>query len=192
VRDLPHELVAAFRSTLQESREADLLLHVIDAADPERNDRIAQVNEVLESIGAQDVPQIAVYNKIDRTGEPARSEVGEGGLIDRVWLSAHSGAGIDLLLQALHQRLGADLCRCVLRIPPRAGRARARLFEAGAVIGQKTLDDGVLEVEVSLRRQDLERICRDDGIELPAANAPCAGDGRFLQSNDSLATRGAA
>jgi GTP-binding protein HflX len=192
VRDLPHELVAAFRSTLQESREADLLLHVIDAADPERNDRIAQVNEVLESIGAQDVPQIAVYNKIDRTGEPARSEVGEGGLIDRVWLSAHSGAGIDLLLQALHQRLGADLCRCVLRIPPRAGRARARLFEAGAVIGQKTLDDGVLEVEVSLRRQDLERICRDDGIELPAANAPCASDGRFLQSNDSLATRGAA
>jgi GTP-binding protein HflX len=192
VRDLPHELVAAFRSTLQEAREADLLLHVIDAADPERNDRIAQVNEVLESIGAQDVPQIAVYNKIDRTGEPARSEVGEGGLIDRVWLSAHSGAGVDLLLQALHQRLGADLCRCVLRIPPRAGRARARLFEAGAVIGQKALDDGVLEVEVSLRRQDLERICRDDGIELPAVNAPCAGDGRFLQSNDSLATRGAA
>jgi GTP-binding protein HflX len=192
VRDLPHELVAAFRSTLQEAREADLLLHVIDAADPERNDRIAQVNEVLESIGAQDVPQIAVYNKIDRTGEPARSEVGEGGLIDRVWLSAHSGAGVDLLLQALHQRLGADLCRCVLRIPPRAGRARARLFEAGAVIGQKTLDDGVLEVEVSLRRQDLERICRDDGIELPVANAPCAGEGRFLQSNDSLATRGAA
>ena len=192
VRDLPHELVAAFRSTLQEAREADLLLHVIDAADPERNDRIAQVNEVLESIGAQDVPQIAVYNKIDRTGEPPRSEVGEGGLIDRVWLSAHSGAGVDLLLQALHQRLGADLCRCVLRIPPRAGRARARLFEAGAVIGQKTLDDGVLEVEVSLRRQDLERICRDDGIELPAANAPCAGEGRFLQSTESLATRGAA
>ncbi len=192
VRDLPHELVAAFRSTLQEAREADLLLHVIDAADPERNDRIAQVNEVLESIGARDVPQVAVYNKIDRTGEPSRSEVGEGGLIDRIWLSAHSGAGVDLLLQALHQRLGADLCHCVLRIPARAGRARARLFEAGAVIGQKTLDDGVLEVEVSLRRQDLERICRDDGIELPAANAPCAGDGRFLQSIDSLATRGAA
>ncbi len=80
VRDLPHELVAAFRSTLQEAREADLLLHVIDASDPERNDRIAQVDEVLESIGAQDVPQIAVYNKIDRTGEPPRSETGEGGL----------------------------------------------------------------------------------------------------------------
>jgi GTPase len=192
VRDLPHELVAAFRSTLQEAREADLLLHVIDAADPERNDRIAQVNEVLESIGAGAVPQIAVYNKIDRTGEAPRVETGEDGRIDRVWLSAHSGAGTDLLLTALHQRLGADLCHCVLQIPPQAGRARARLFAAGAVIAQRNLDNGTLELEVSLRRQDLERICRDDGLELPAANAPCADGERFLQSNDSVATRGAA
>jgi GTP-binding protein HflX len=192
VRDLPHELVAAFRSTLQEAREADLLLHVIDAADPERGDRIAQVNEVLDSIGALGVPQIKVYNKIDRTGEAPRAETDEHGLIDRVWLSAHSGQGVDLLLGALHQRLGADLCRCVLRLPPRAGRARARLFEAGAVISHKTLDDGLLEVEVSLRWQDLERICRDDGIELPTECAPCANAGRFLQSSGSQATRGAA
>jgi GTP-binding protein HflX len=192
VRDLPHELVAAFRSTLQEAREADLLLHVIDASDPERNDRIAQVNEVLESVGAGALPQIAVYNKIDRTGEPARTETAEDGRVDRVWLSAHSGAGIDLLLQALHERLGADLCHCRLRLPPRAGRARARLFAAGAVIEQLSLPDGDLEVEVSLRRQDLERICRDDGIELPAACAPCAGEGPFLQSSGSPANRGAA
>ena len=192
VRDLPHELVAAFRSTLQEAREADLLLHVIDASDPERNDRIAQVDEVLESIGARGVRQIAVYNKIDRTGEPPRSETGADGRIDRVWLSAHSGAGIDLLLQALHQALGADLCRCTLRLPPQAGRARARLFAAGAVISHRTLADGVVEAEISLRRQDLERICREDGIELPTTNEPCADTGRFLQSSESLATRGAA
>jgi GTP-binding protein HflX len=192
VRDLPHELVAAFRSTLQEAREADLLLHVIDASDPERNDRVAQVNEVLESVGAAGLPQIAVYNKIDRTGEPARCESGEDGRVDRVWLSAHSGAGVDLLLQALHQRLGADLCHCRLRLPARAGRARARLFAAGAVIGQHPLPDGDLEVEVSLRRQDLERICRDDGVELPAECSPCAGEGPFLQSSGSTADRGAA
>jgi GTP-binding protein HflX len=192
VRDLPHELVAAFRSTLQEAREADLLLHVIDASDPERNDRITQVDEVLESIGAQGVPQIAVYNKIDRTGELPRSETGADGRIDRVWLSAHSGEGIGLLLQALHQRLGADLWRGTLRLPPYAGRARARLFAAGAIIAHRTLEDGVVEAEVSLRRQDLERICREDGIEVPSANAPCADAGRFLQSSDSLATRGAA
>jgi GTP-binding protein HflX len=191
VRDLPHELVAAFRSTLQEAREAHLLLHVIDAADPERADRIAQVNEVLESIGAQDVPQVAVYNKIDRTGEPPHAEVDEQGVIDRVWLSAHSGAGIDLLLQALHARLGLDLCHCLLRIPPRAGRARARLFEAGAVLSQKSLEEGWLEVEVSLRRQDLERICREDGLEVPAACAPCADAGRFLQSTGLRAAGGA-
>jgi GTP-binding protein HflX len=192
VRDLPHELVAAFRSTLQEAREADLLLHVIDAADPERNDRVAQVNEVLVSIGAQDVPQVAVYNKIDRTGEPPHVESGEDGRVDRVWVSAHSGAGVDLLLQTLHERLGADLCRCRLRIPPSAGRARARLYDAGAVIAQRQLDDGVLEVDVSLRRQDLERICRDAGLEVPVDCSPCAGAGRFLQSNGSQATRGAA
>jgi GTPase len=192
VRDLPHELVAAFRSTLQEAREAHLLLHIIDAADPERADRIAQVNEVLESIGALEVPQITVYNKIDRTGEAAHVEVDEEGRIDRVWLSAHSGAGIDLLLQALHERLGADLCHCRLRIPPRAGRARARLFEAGAVLGQKMLDDGWLEVEVSLRRHDLERICRDDDIEIPSACAPCADAGRFLQSTGLRAAGGSA
>ena len=192
VRDLPHELVAAFRSTLQEAREADLLLHVIDAADPERAERIAQVNEVLESIGAAGLPQIAVYNKIDRTGEPPRAEAAEGGVVDRVWLSAHSGGGIDLLLDALHQRLGADLCRCRLLIPPHAGRARARLYAAGAIVSQRQLDEGVLELEVSLRRQELERICRDDGIKVPAACAPCAGEGRFLQSSASQAARGAA
>jgi GTP-binding protein HflX len=192
VRDLPHELVAAFRSTLQEARESVLLLHVIDAADPERTDRIAQVNEVLESIGAGAMPQIAVYNKIDRTLEAPHVELDEQGRVDRVWLSAHSGLGVDLLLRAVHERLGADLWHCVLRIPPRAGRARARLFEAGAVLGQRQLDDGTLEVEVRLRRQDLERICRDDGLERPVACAPCADAGRFLQSAGLGAAGGAA
>jgi GTP-binding protein HflX len=182
VRDLPHELVAAFRSTLQEAREADLLLHVIDAADPERAERIRQVNEVLESVGVHGLPQIAVYNKIDRTGEPPRAETDAEGRIDRIWLSAHSGQGADLLLGALHAQLGADLHHCVLRLPPAEGRARARLFAAGAVLRQRPLEGGGIELEVSLRRHDLERICREAGIELPAASAPCADSGAFLQS----------
>jgi len=183
VRDLPHELVAAFRSTLQEAREADLLLHVIDAADPERADRIAQVNEVLESVGAHQLPQIAVYNKIDRTGESPHTELGPDGRVDRLWLSAHGGQGIDLLLQALHDQLGTDLHHCVLHLPPQAGRARAQLFEAGAVLGERQGDDGSIEVEVSLRRRDLERICREAGLELPPAVAPCASAEPFLQSS---------
>jgi len=182
VRDLPHELVAAFRSTLQEAREANLLLHVIDAADPERMERIAQVNEVLQSVGASALPQIAVYNKIDRTGEFPRIERDEGGRVDRVWLSAHTGEGVDLLLTALHLELGKDLHHCVLRLPPREGRARARLHAAGAILSQRALPDGGVELEVSLRRHELERICREAGLELPPESAPCADPDRFLQS----------
>jgi len=182
VRDLPHELVAAFRSTLQEAREAELLLHVIDASDPERAERIAQVNEVLESIGAHELPQIAIYNKIDRTGEAPHVELGRDGHADRVWLCAHSGAGVELLREALHERLGADLRHCRLRLAPAQGRARARLFAAGAVLGQRPLEEGWLELEVSLRRRELERICREEGVELPAVSSPCATQGPFLQS----------
>jgi len=187
VRDLPHELVAAFRSTLQEAREADLLLHVIDAADPERAERIRQVNEVLESVGAQALPQIAVYNKIDRTGESPRAETDADGRVDRIWLSAHSGAGVDLLLAALHAQLGTDLHHCLLKLPASEGRARARLFAAGAVLRQRPLDDGGIELEVNLRRHELERICREAGVELPAAIAPCADSGAFLQSRGCAA-----
>jgi GTPase len=187
VRDLPHELVAAFRSTLQEAREADLLLHVIDAADPERNDRIAQVNEVLESIGAQSLPQIAVYNKIDISGEGPHVEFDAGGRVDRLWLSAQAGLGLDLLRDALHQQLGADLHHCILVLPPQSGRARAQLFEAGAVLSERLLDDGSAELEVNLRRRDVARICREAGIELPAAIEPCAPGERFLQSTGRAA-----
>jgi GTP-binding protein HflX len=190
VRDLPHELVAAFRSTLQEAREADLLLHVIDAADPERAERIRQVNEVLASIDAESLPQIAVFNKIDRTGEAPRAETGADGRVDRIWLSAHSGQGIDLLLEALHAQLGVDLHHCWLRLPPSEGRARARLFAAGAVLRQRPLEDGGIEIEVSLRRRELERICREAGLELPSAIAPCADPGAFLQSQGCAAPGG--
>ncbi|MFO1408590.1 MAG: ribosome rescue GTPase HflX [Steroidobacteraceae bacterium] len=182
VRDLPHELVAAFRSTLQEAREADLLLHVIDAADPERSERIAQVNEVLASIGADALPQVAIYNKIDRSGEPPHVEVDADGRVDRLWLSAQSGAGVEELLACLHRQLGTDLHHCRIVIPPRAGRARARLHSAGAVIAQRPLDDGAIELEVSLPARDLERICREAGLDVPPAIEPCAPAGGFLQS----------
>jgi len=146
------------------------------------------VNEVLESVGAEGLPQIAVYNKIDRTGEAPRAETDADGRVDRIWLSAHSGAGIDLLLGALHAQLGTDLHHCLLRLPASEGRARARLFAAGAVLRQRPLEDGGIELEVSLRRHELERICREAGLELPVAIAPCADPGAFLQSQGCAAT----
>ena len=111
IRDLPHELVAAFRSTLLEAREADLHLHVVDAADTERAERIRQVDEVLASIGADRIPTIQVFNKIDLLEEPARIERDEQGQVSRVFLSARTGEGLDLLRQALAERFGRRVVR---------------------------------------------------------------------------------
>ncbi|HRO28716.1 MAG TPA: GTPase HflX, partial [Luteimonas sp.] len=127
VRDLPHELVAAFRSTLSEAREADLLLHVIDAADPLREERIRQVDAVLAEIGAGDLPQLLVFNKIDRIeGALPRRDVPNEGR-ERVWISARDGLGLDLLREALSERLAQRRIVAELALPPGAGRLRARL-----------------------------------------------------------------
>ena len=101
IRHLPHGLVAAFRSTLEETALADLLLHVVDVNSPERNDQVAEVNKVLAEIGAQDIPQIVVYNKIDLQGLPATVKRDEYGKISCIHLSAKSGAGLDDLRAAM-------------------------------------------------------------------------------------------
>ncbi len=108
VRELPHELVAAFRATLKEIRDATLLLHVIDAADPGRRDRVDQVGSVLTEIGAEDVPTLRVYNKIDVAGLPPRIDRDADGQAQAVWVSATTGAGIELLREALDEHLAAD------------------------------------------------------------------------------------
>ena len=184
IRELPHELVAAFRSTLLEAREADLHVHVIDAADPERGERIEQVNEVLKSIDADHIPQLEVYNKVDLLGEAPRLERDESGLARRVWLSAASGAGLDLLREALAERFGARLARVVLHLTARHGRARAELFRRDAVLAETTAEDGGWDVEVELAERDLKELCRREGVAVPApaAGAPCLAEGGFLQS----------
>ncbi len=181
VRDLPHELVAAFRSTLLEAREADLHLHVIDAADPERSERVRQVNEVLAGIGAAEVPQLEVFNKVDLIGEAPRLERDADGSVRRVWLSAATGAGLDLLREALAERFGARLVRSALRLEPRHGRARAELYRRAAVLAESATDDGGWLVEVELAERDLEALCRREGIVRPIG-APCVPGGGFLQS----------
>ncbi|GAC1410292.1 MAG: GTPase HflX [Burkholderiaceae bacterium] len=103
IRELPHQLVAAFRATLEETIHADLLLHVVDAASPVRMDQIEQVNLVLKEIGADHIHQILVWNKIDATGQAPSLERDEYDKIRRVFISAHSGAGVDLLRSALSE-----------------------------------------------------------------------------------------
>jgi len=165
VRDLPHELVAAFRSTLQEAREAAVLLHVIDAADPHRSERIAQVNAVLAEVGASELPQIEVFNKVDLLDEQPHVDKDEDGRVRRVWLSAHSGAGMELLIDAIAQFLGPELVHRHVVLKPQEGRARARFFAAGAVLAEKTLPSGETDLEVSMPRRAFEHLCRTDGLE---------------------------
>ena len=164
VKDLPHELVAAFRSTLLEAREAHLHLHVIDAADPERQERISTVNEVLSGIGAGDIAQIEVYNKVDLIGEEPRVERDEAGLVRRVWLSAATGTGLELLREALAERFGARLVRTTLVLSPRHGRARAELYRRGAVLGELVDEEGGWRLSVELCEPDLVDLCRREGL----------------------------
>jgi GTP-binding protein HflX len=131
---------------LSEAREADLLLHVVDAADPLRDERIAQVDAVLAEIGAGDIPQLLVFNKIDRiedalprhdqSGNPLVDDALHESVRERVWLSARDGDGIALLRDALGTRLGLRRIHAELQLPPAAGRLRARLHEIGAVRGE--------------------------------------------------------
>jgi GTP-binding protein HflX len=164
VRDLPHELVAAFRSTLQEARESTVLLHVIDAADPNRSERIAQVNQVLSEVGAGDLPQIEIFNKADLIGEPAHVERNEDGGTRRVWLSAQTGDGTSLLVDAIGEFLGPELVHRHVVLKPEEGRARARFFAAGAVLAEQALPSGAVDLEVSMPRRAFEHLCRSEGL----------------------------
>ena len=162
VRDLPHELVAAFRSTLSEAREADLLLHVVDAADPHRQERIAQVDEVLAEVGAGELPQLLVYNKIDRIDGAQPRHDAQDGIADparreRVWLSARDGVGLDLLIAALGARLGFTRIRGQVVLPPAAGRLHARLHALGGIIEEQYTDEGWV-LEIDLPRSEAEKL----------------------------------
>ena len=181
VRDLPHELVAAFRSTLIEARDADLLLHVIDASDPERERRIAQVDEVLVGIGAGEIPQLRVYNKIDRLGrapERARDRDGRPGAI---WLSAAAGAGVGLLRDSLQEIFGQLAARFAITLPPSQGRLRARLFEEGLVRGETPAQDGGSRLDVETSARHLEALCRSAGLDFDASVSPCLPGEGFVE-----------
>jgi GTP-binding protein HflX len=165
VRKLPHELVAAFRATLEETLQADLLLHVVDAHDPERQTRIEQVNEVLDAIGAGDVPQILVYNKIDLSAEPPKLLRDTEGRVTRVWCAAASGAGLDLLEQALGESFLADQVRGWLFLPPECGRLRAAIYRTGEVLQDVPEAAGGWWLEIRISERELAELCRREGRE---------------------------
>ncbi len=164
VRDLPHELIAAFRSTLQEAREADLILHLIDASDPNRWQRVRQVNAVLKQLDADKVPQIRVYNKIDLLDRKPRVTNNREGEGRAVWISAITGEGLPLLKDAIARRLRQKTVRRYLQLDPAQGRQRAKLFELGAVISEDIPEEGGWTLELKMTEKDLRRFLKRENL----------------------------
>ena len=164
IRDLPHELIAAFRSTLQEVREADLILHLIDASDGNRWQRVRQVNAVLKQLDADRVPQIRVYNKIDKMDRKPRVTSNRAGEGRAAWISAATGEGIPLLLEAVGDRLHRELLHGVIHLQPTQGRQRAKLFDIGAVLNEEACDDGGWILEIKMAERDLRRFLKREKL----------------------------
>jgi len=164
IRELPHDLVAAFRATLAEARDADLLLHVSDAADEERERLHRVVDNVLEEIDAGDVPQLHVMNKIDLAGSEPRIDRDAAGKPVRVWLSAANGVGLDLLRQALGELLGGERVQSALQLPLTAGRLHARLKAAGAISGE-TVDEHGWQLHIDAPRSVIAPLSGGDPAE---------------------------
>lgn len=166
VSHLPHELVAAFRSTLEEARNANLLLHVVDAAATHRSRQIDDVEKVLAEIGCDELPCLEVFNKIDLLDEASpRIERDVNGRPIRVWLSAHTGAGIDGLLGALGELTGGQQVQTWLCLDACEGKLRAWLFEHAQVLSDQPVETGGWKTEFIVSRSQLERLmATDDSI----------------------------
>ena len=185
IRELPHELVAAFQSTLTEAREATLLLHVVDASDPRRDEHIAQVDAVLTEIGASEIPQILIYNKIDRLSFEPRVDRDPQGQATAVWISAEKRLGLELLTGAIAERIARFARLARIRVPAAAGALRSRLYSAKAVREEQSADDGSSELLVELPDVELLVLARTPGVqilEVLGPDMPCAPGDAYLQS----------
>lgn len=158
IRHLPHKLVEAFQATLQEASEASLLVHVIDAADPDRELNVEQVELVLKEIGADSVPVLKVMNKIDKLDSAPRIERDGQGVPDVVWLSAQQGQGLELLHEALTERLAKDVIGFSLTLTPEQGKLRAGLHELNAVREEAFDEQGHSVLDVRLPRRDFNQL----------------------------------
>jgi GTP-binding protein HflX len=185
IRALPHELVAAFQSTLTEAREATLLLHVVDASDARRDEHMGQVDAVLADIGAHGIPQIVVYNKVDRLELAPRIDRDADGRVSAVWISAAQSAGLENLEKAITEKLARAARRARLRIPASAGALRSRLYAARVVRAEHSREDGSIELTVELPMLELLALARTAAVrilEVADDELACAPAEGFLQS----------
>jgi len=188
IRHLPHDLVAAFKATLQESRQADILLHIIDASDIRKEDNIEQVYQVLESIGAGDVPVIEVYNKIDQLKQvnpKVESETDGNGMAasgsknrsnevtNKVWCSAKTGEGLDLLLQTISQQLEIEWLDLNLLISPQDLDIRSELYDLHVITSESATENGDTELQIKIDAADWRRLNRQTNKRLQQS---CLGE----------------
>jgi len=167
IRHLPHDLVAAFKATLTETREAELLLHVVDISDDRRSENIEQVEYVLKEIEANDVPQLIICNKIDNLDDiEPRIDRNEQGLPIRVWLSAQANIGTELLFTALAERLGIQVVNYHLNIPPSAGKLRGELYKLNCVTSETFDEQGYCHLEVNMPSREWDKLIANKYSEL--------------------------
>lgn len=179
VRDLPHELIAAFRSTLQETVEADLLLHVIDASDERVDETIAEVEKVIEEIGADEVPQIRVMNKIDRLVDVrAHIERDESGRPVQVWVSARTGEGLALIAECLQELFSDVLVTRHVKLGPADGDVRAMLYRIANILHEEQDESGGWVMRVEGTRAALQ--CLDNRFEPESASTQRAAESETL------------
>ena len=164
IRDLPHDLVAAFKATLQEAKEADLILHTIDASDPDRLERIGQVNRILAQLDASNVPQIRVYNKIDKNEVGNIFEAPSNEHERSVWLSAKTGQGIEKLNSVLANFLKKNVILGEIKLHNNQGRQRAKLFQMGAVKTENIQEDGSWNLILEIKKEDIYSFLKKEGI----------------------------
>lgn len=166
IRHLPHDLVDAFRSTLQETEEAHLLMHVIDASDDLRIENIEAVDSVLKEIGASDVPQIQIMNKIDLLDMEPRIDRDDEGQVRRIWVSAKTGAGLDLIQSVLLEYFREDQVKGLICLKPEHARIRALLFSIGAVQAEDIDNMGNYLLNLNIPRRDLMQLISRESIPL--------------------------
>jgi GTPase len=163
IRHLPHDLIAAFKATLLETQEATLLLHVIDAADPNILDNMYAVDEVLLEIDANEIPTLLVMNKIDLIeGKQPGIDRDENGIPIRVWISAQNSLGLDQLFIALKERLAKQIQVCHLSLPAHLARLRSRLYQLNAVENEFINEDGRFHLDVRIPSIEWNRLCKQE------------------------------
>ena len=166
IRDLPHTLVEAFHSTLEEVSNAHLLLHVVDVASANRDTCLQEVDKVLHEIQANDIPSIIVFNKIDIADSEPKVKRNEQGLVEKIWLSAHTGKGVDLLLDAIGEHLGNNRKLYRINIPSTSGKLRADLYQKATIKNEVVLDDGTFSMELELSNADFGWLKKQNDVIL--------------------------